>query len=363
MRQCGRPRRLRLIKARLINAWRGESAAGAILRGALRPAAGVFGGVISLRNRLYDSGRLRVRAASIPAVSVGNIAVGGAGKTPVAAWLARELAARGAAPGIVMRGYGGDEPMVHRELNPEIPVFTYADRAAGVFAAARTGCDIAVLDDAFQHRRAARVEDVVLLSADSWTGVTTLLPAGPWREPLSAVRRASLVMVTARAAGGAEVEAVLRSVGDAAPAVPTAVARLALDDLHSLWRDSTRPLESLRGKRVVAVAAVADPRPFFAELERAGAIVRAEPFPDHHRLTARDVAAVQAAARGHDMVVCTLKDAVKLRAVWPPEAPAPWYVSQVLKIEQGMEEVAALVGRLLAARADREPRQRDPATG
>ena len=329
----------------------------------MRPAAGVFGGVIALRNRLYDTGRLRVRFASIPAVSVGNIAVGGAGKTPVSAWLAHELAARGAAPGIVLRGYGGDEPMVHRELNPEIPVFTYADRAAGVLAAARAGCDIAVLDDAFQHRRAARMDDLVLLSADSWSGVTPLLPAGPWREPLSAARRASLVMVTARAAGAAEVESVLRSVRDAAPAVPTAVARLALDDLRSLWRDSTQPLESVRGRRVVAVAAVADPRPFFAELERAGAIVRSVPYPDHHRFTASDVADVQAAARGHDLVVCTLKDAVKLRGVWPPEAPAPWYVSQVVTIEQGMEEVAALVGRLVAARADREPRQRDPATG
>lgn len=334
-----------------------------MLRSALRPAAGVFGGLIALRNRLYDSGRLRVRVASIPAVSVGNIAVGGAGKTPVSAWLARELAAHGAAPGIVMRGYGGDEPMVHRALNPEIPVFTYADRAAGVVAAARAGCDIAVLDDAFQHRRAARVEDVVLLSADSWSGVIPLLPAGPWREPLSAVRRASLVMVTARTAGAAEVEDVLHSVREAAPAVPTAVARLALNDLQSLWRDSAQPLASLRGRRVVAVAAVADPRPFFAELERAGAIVRPMPFPDHHRFTAANVADVRAAARGHDLVVCTLKDAVKLRGVWPPEAPAPWYVSQAVTIEQGMEEVAALVQRLLAARTDREPRQRDPATG
>lgn len=312
---------------------------------------------------MYDRGRLRVRPASIPAVSVGNLAVGGAGKTPVSAWLARELAAHGATPGIVMRGYGGDEPMVHRELNPDIPVFTYADRAAGVNAAARAGCDIAVLDDAFQHRRAARVEDVVLLSADSWNGSTPLLPAGPWREPLSALRRASLVLITAKGAGVAEIEAVVRSVRGAAPAVPTAVARLALDQLHSLWGESGQSLESLRGKDVVAVAAVADPGPFFAGLQHAGAVVRPMPFPDHHRFTARDVADIHAASGRDALVVCTLKDAVKLRAVWPPEAPAPWYVSQAVTIEQGMEEAAALVGRLLAARADREPRHSDPATG
>ena len=318
--------------------------------------------MIALRNRLYDSGRLRVRVAPIPAVSVGNIAVGGAGKTPVSAWLARQLALHGAVPGIVMRGYGGDEPMVHRELNPEIPVFTYADRVAGVFAAARAGCDVAVLDDAFQHRRAARTEDVVLLSADSWTGETRLLPAGPWREPLSAVRRASLVLITARAADARDIDAVLRSVRDVAPALPLAVARLALENLRSLWRDSAQSLESVRGRSVVVVAAVADPEPFFTQLERLGAIVRRMPFADHHRFSSSDVADIQAAARGHDLVLCTLKDAVKLRGVWPPGAPAPWYVSQAVMIEQGMEEVAALVRRLLAARADREPRQRDPAT-
>jgi tetraacyldisaccharide-1-P 4'-kinase len=86
------------------------------------------------------------------------------------------------------------------------------------------------------------------------------------------------------------------------------------------------------------------------------------PFVDHHRFSARDVADIRVAAQGHDMVVCTLKDAVKLRGVWPPEAPAPWYVSQAVTIEQGMEEVAALLRRLLAARTDREPRQGDPAT-
>jgi tetraacyldisaccharide 4'-kinase len=147
-----------------------------------------------------------------------------------------------------------------------------------------------------------------------------------------------------------------------APAVPTAVARLALQELRSLWSDSAQSLGSVRGKEVVALAAVADPQPFFAELERLGATVRRMPFVDHHRFSARDVADIRVAAQGHDMVVCTLKDAVKLRVVWPAEAPAPWYVSQAVTIEQGMEEVAALLRRLLAARTDREPRQGDPAT-
>ncbi|CAN5289474.1 tetraacyldisaccharide 4'-kinase [soil metagenome] len=346
-----------------MSAWRSESRIGVALRGALRPAAGLFGGVVALRNRLYDRGRLRVRTASIPAVSVGNIAVGGAGKTPVSAWLARQLAFHGATPGIVMRGYGGDEPLVHRELNPEIPVLIYADRAAGIQAAARVGCDVAVLDDAFQHRRAARTEDMVLLSADSWTGSTVLLPAGPWREPLSTVRRASLVLVTVRTAGATVVDDLLRSVADAAPAVPTAVARFAPEELRPLWGDSSQSLEALQGRRVLAVAAIADTEPFFVSLERLGASVTRLAFADHHRFSGRDVAAIRSAAGGHDLVVCTLKDAVKLRGVWSPERPAVWYVSQGVSIEQGMNEVAALIGRLLTARAAGEPRQRDLATG
>jgi tetraacyldisaccharide 4'-kinase len=342
--------------------WRGETRVGAALRSALRPAAGLFGGVVALRNTLYDRGRLRARAAPIPAVSVGNIAIGGAGKTPIAAWLARQLAFHGATPGIVMRGYGGDEPLVHRELNPGIPVLLYGDRAAGIQAASRVGCDVAVLDDAFQHRRAARTEDIVLLSADSWTGSIVLLPAGPWREPLSAVRRASLALVTVRTARSARVEDLLRSVADAAPAVPAAVARLAPEELRSLWGDSAESLDALRGRRVLGVAAIAEPKPFLVALERLGAVVTPRTFGDHHRFDTRDVAEIRAAARGQDLIVCTLKDAVKLRMVWPPEAPAAWYVSQGVTIEQGMDEVAALIKRLLAARAAGEPRQRDTAT-
>ncbi|HUF65753.1 MAG TPA: tetraacyldisaccharide 4'-kinase [Gemmatimonadaceae bacterium] len=328
----------------------------------LRPASRLFGGVVALRNGLYDRGRLRVHAASIPAVSVGNIAVGGGGKTPVSAWLARQLAFHGAAPGIVMRGYGGDEPLVHRELNPDIPVLLYADRVAGIQAAARIGCDVVVLDDAFQHRRAGRTEDMVLLSADSWTGSTVLLPAGPWREPLSAVRRASLALVTVRTAGAAVVNDVLRSITDAAPAVPVAVGRLAPAELRSLSGDSVQSLEGVRGKRVLAVAGIADAEPFFVSLERLGATVTRLAFSDHHRFSARDVAAIRSAASRQNLVVCTLKDAVKLRSVWPPEHAAAWYVSQAVSIEQGMNEVAALIGRLLAARAAGEPRQRDLAT-
>src|SRR3954470_7648563 len=129
----------------------------------------MFGAVVGARDILYDAGWLPAAATSIPAVSIGNLTVGGTGKTPIAAWVARGLALRGAHPAVILRGYGDDEPLVHARLNPDIPVVTGADRVVTVNEAARRGADIAVLDDAFQHRRVQRMADLVLVSADRWT--------------------------------------------------------------------------------------------------------------------------------------------------------------------------------------------------
>ena len=102
------------------------------------------------------------------------------------------MAARGAQPAVVLRGYGEDEPLVHERLNPSIPVIVNPDRARAVALAAARGATIAVLDDAFQHRAIRRDADLVLVSADRWTPDVRVLPAGPWREPLTALRRATL---------------------------------------------------------------------------------------------------------------------------------------------------------------------------
>src|SRR5215211_769933 len=180
--------------------WFGADALASVARAALLPAERVFGGIVGARDVLYDAGWLPSQATTIPVVSIGNLTVGGTGKTPIAAWVAAGLARRGAQPAIVLRGYGDDEPLVHRILNPMIPVIVDADRTAGVEEAARRGADIVVLDDAFQHRRVQRIADLVLVSADRWTPTVRLLPAGPWREPLRAIRRATLVIVTRKAA-------------------------------------------------------------------------------------------------------------------------------------------------------------------
>jgi tetraacyldisaccharide 4'-kinase len=108
---------------------------------------------------------------------------------PIAAWIARQLQADGHSPAVVMRGYGGDEETVHRLLNPSIPVFVSADRVKGIERAKQAAADVAVLDDAFQHRALRADAYIVLLAAEEWTERARLLPRGPWREPLAALRR------------------------------------------------------------------------------------------------------------------------------------------------------------------------------
>ena len=148
-----------------------------VARLALAPVEGLYRGIVAARGALYDVGVLPSREPALPSVSVGNLSVGGTGKTPVSAYVAARLREKGGLPAIVLRGYGGDEPLVHATLNPASPVVVSADRLEGVERARVLGADVAVLDDAFQHRRARRSADIVLVSAESWSEQRRLLPA------------------------------------------------------------------------------------------------------------------------------------------------------------------------------------------
>lgn len=320
--------------------WYGNDPLASIMRMALMPAERLFSGIIGARDILYDAGWLPAVEPPIPAVSIGNLTVGGTGKTPIAAWIARGLVARGARPAVVLRGYGDDEPLVHQTLNPDVAVVVDADRAAGVAAAAKAGADIAVLDDAFQHRRVRRIADIVLISADRWSDSVRLLPAGPWRERLDALQRATLVVVTRKGASDARVDAVHEALSRAARAIPRVSVRLALAELVSAAPvDETparQPLSSLAGARVRAVLSIADPGAFARQLEAEGAVVRVDAFPDHHAFAAAEVERLVRRVEPNELVVCTLKDAVKLAPLWPRLAPPLWYVSQQVMVERGV---------------------------
>lgn len=330
--------------------WTADSGWASLARAALTPFSLAYRGVMSARNGLYDSGTLPVVSPAIPVISIGNLTAGGTGKTPVSGWIAAELLARGARPSIVMRGYGDDEPQVHQVMNPAVPVIVNADRVQAVRQAADGGSDVAVLDDGFQHRRIARSEDVVLLSADQWTERVRLLPAGPWREPLSSLTRASLILVTRKAADPAKAALLMRRLSPLTRTGTGAVAALVPDDLRNAVTAEVRPLSDIRGTSVLVAAGIGDPSSLAAQLQQAGARVELRRFPDHHRYVSSDIDQLAREARWFDHMLCTLKDAVKLGPRWPREAPPLWYVSLRCDIEVGEADVSALLDRVFAAR-------------
>jgi tetraacyldisaccharide 4'-kinase len=329
------------------NLWTGNSASDRVARTLLSPLELVFRGIVALRGRLYDNGSLEVKRSRISVVSVGNLTVGGTGKTPISAWVASRLAARGRAPAIILRGYGADETLVHKHLNPSIPVIEASDRVSGIQVAAQTGADVAILDDAFQHRRAARDVDIVLISADDWTGHQRLLPAGPYREPVEGLRRATVVIITRKAASDSTVASIESFVRQTAPGALLAVARLDLTDVVNHGApERTFEMRALRDKSILAIAAVGNPRAFFNQLEACGARVVRRAFPDHHGFTRQEIAELAAQSAQFDYVVCTLKDAVKLGVEWPADARPLWYVSLSVNVESGGPAIDEIFARL-----------------
>jgi tetraacyldisaccharide 4'-kinase len=336
--------------------WWGDGPGARAGRAALFPLELLYGGAVAARGALYDAGMLPSHTPALPAISVGNITVGGTGKTPVAAWLAAQLVELGAHPALVLRGYGADEPLVHERLNPTVPVVVSPDRLAGIARAADAGADVAVLDDAFQHRRARRTADIVLVSAERWGRARRLLPAGPWREPVRALGRASLLLVTRKAATPAAAAAVLDDLTRAAPGVARGLVHLSLAELHQAGEstgEDTLPVQALDGAHVFAISAIGNPAAFVHQLEERGALVRACSLADHHPFSPETAARLATARRPGELAVCTLKDAVKLATVWPRDAAPLWYVSQRLTVEHGDEAIGSLLANVLAARHPR----------
>ena len=325
--------------------WWGDGAAAGAVRILMAPLAAAWWAGSKARNMAYDIGLARAGRSEIPVVSVGNLTVGGTGKTPVAAWIAQQLRERGVAPGIVLRGYGDDENLVHRLLTPDAVVVADPDRVRGIAAARRAGATGAILDDGHQHRRARRDVNLVLVSADvPWP--RWLLPAGPLRETWAdGLRRAHLVLVTAKAATEGQVAATVEAVRrHGAPAV--AVLRLRLDSLHRVGSAEPKGLQALAGARVLAVSGVANPAPFHRQLQATGAVVDTLVFGDHHAFQPSDVEHIVVRAREADFVVCTLKDAVKLQGSWPQSGPGLWYVSQRVEPIAGAAEIEAALDRV-----------------
>lgn len=303
--------------------WRGKAA-----WLALQPATFLFGTGVRLREAAYRFGLFPVQQAGIPVVSIGNLAVGGTGKTPMTLWLARHLKAEGLRVGIVLRGYAGSArgvTLVSRGQGPEVDaaeagdeavmlarsfdgaVVTSRRRIEGVAALEALGIQVALLDDGFQHRTLARDFDLVLLNGREGS----LLPSGPMREPRSALERAdAIALVSKEARTGRMLGRVSQAAGKPLFVVHFAPTALVESD-GGHWR--TRPLEGLAGRRAAVLCGIADPRPFYETLRNWGVkIEEIFEFPDHHRYTAQDWQDVARATRAIDTILTTEKDLVKL---------------------------------------------------
>lgn len=277
---------------------------------------------IALRNFAFDRGWKKAHGAAAPVISVGNLTTGGTGKTPLVAWVARQLRDAGIRCAVLSRGYrapaGGDNDE-SRELGlllPDVPVLENRDRvAAAAMAVEELEMEALLLDDGFQHRRLARDLDLVAIDATRPFGYGHLLPRGLLREPRSSLRRADAAILTR--AGQVSTAALDQLVATVARSVPP--GRIAIcETVPAHWLKSdgqTVALEELSGQPLLAFCGIGNPAAFFQLLRQAGFRVAEElVWPDHHAFAADDFDRLGSAAQsgGATALVCTVKDLVKL---------------------------------------------------
>jgi tetraacyldisaccharide 4'-kinase len=313
-----------------------------LARLALLPVSGLWRLAMDTRRLAYRRGWIPTRDLPLPSVAVGNLTVGGSGKTPIAIWIARHYVTRGVRPGILLRGYGADETLVHQHAVPEAVVVADPDRVAGAERALAHGAQVLVLDDAYQRLDVRRDLNLLVMSAETTRAVRWPLPAGPWREGWDALDRADAVIVTRKRATAEAAQALARQL-ERRVRGPIAVAHLGLGTLEGLVSGTRRPAATLAGKRVVAASGIADPDAFVAQTKATGAAVQVATWKDHHDYRDEDVAWLAHAARRADHVVITQKDAVKLRDRWPAAVPEPLVALLDLTWEEGGEAITAVL--------------------
>lgn len=310
---------------------------GSPARAVLEVASGFYGLAVCARNFGYDRGFLAVRRAAVPVISVGNLGVGGSGKTPVTLWCARKLAAKGRKPVILSRGYGrdsdepvvivsdgtkiladaktaGDEPVLLAKKS-RVPVVVAADRLSGAEAAKRFEPDCLLLDDGFQHRRLARDADLVCL--DEWVlDAPGIFPRGVLREPAEGLRRARALVLKSDAPDFMER---FKEVFGFDPALPVAAFRYRASKVVERPSGKTLSPDALKGRRVLAFSGIARPEGFERLLKDCGAEVAAtRRFADHEPYSEEDLKELERESRERSAaLVTTEKDAARLREDFP----------------------------------------------
>jgi tetraacyldisaccharide 4'-kinase len=305
--------------------WERHGLLGKLLWVSFLPASCLYWLAVQTRNALYSIGWKRTQTLNEFVLSIGNLTVGGTGKTPTVVWVAQELQKRGFRIAVLSRGYSrkgtaprlltanapgdveafGDEPAMMAQLFG-LTVAVSNPRYKGALEAMKNNSvDVFILDDGFQHRQLGRDLDLVLLGSDckGW-----VLPSGPFREPRKAITRADVVLVT---------DAQDKWQGLVSPTEHRLVFYGGLKPVTLIGFESRRwkeyPLSLLGGRKIVAVTAIANPEPFYRIIhDWEGEIVDVLEFKDHHNYSSRDWQRINRAARKADLVVTTEKDILKL---------------------------------------------------
>lgn len=340
---------------------------------------------MALRHRAYRHGWLETRRLSRPVVSVGNLTVGGTGKTPFVAWLTDRLLRRGLRPAVLTRGYKrrsreeviaiepaprslgvggagagrapdprevGDEPAWLAHVLPQVPIVVAADRyAAGRLAEQRFGVDVHILDDGFQHLSLARDLDIVLLDVTQEFFDRALIPAGRLREPCAALGRAHIVILTRVSLG--DPRSLEEQAHSLSPSAEVFHATTELCGLRAVRDNGQVAPETFRGVPVMVFCGIGNPQAFLADLKKWGYTVAGQSvFPDHHLYSISDVASLQARARqcGAKVLLTTEKDSLNLPARW--EAAIPIYACVVrTDVSRGEVLEESILARLKSAQS------------
>jgi tetraacyldisaccharide 4'-kinase len=351
--------------------WERAGARGKLLWFFLLPAAFLYALGTQARNFFYSLGWLKSARLPKPVVSVGNLTVGGTGKTPTCLWLAGELKNHGLRVGILSRGYqraetrplvlqpqslngsganhfsdvskAGDEPSMMTDLYGQVVGIGKNRGLAAAELLRQTDVDVFILDDGFQHRRVRRDVDLLLMGSDfsGWT-----LPAGPFREPRRNYQRADFLLLT----GAPEKWRALIAPARVAAAFAASLQPVSLLSLSSGQRKEF-PLTVLYRSKILAVTGVADPRGFYRMIhDWEGEIVETLEFPDHHDYSARDWQQINRVGRLVDLIVTTEKDILKL--VRFPFARDKLVALRVaMQVENGADLVRAIVARIHQAQS------------
>lgn len=295
----------------------------AILRSLLAIAELPYTLAMRVRNWRYDTNPSKVTRVDVPVVCVGNLTLGGTGKTPLVEWIARWFRRHGTRVTIVSRGYGAqhgarnDEALELEERLVDVPHLQNPDRVeAARMAIEEFECELVLLDDGFQHRRLGRDLDIVLLDAAEPLGYGHVFPRGALREPLSGLKRAQVVILSrADLVDDVERRRIRDIVRRYAPAAGWAEVRHAPRELRDAAGGIT-PAASLDGQRIAAFCGIGNPAGFRHTLDGCGAkIIDFRPYPDHHLYSRADIEELSAWVQSLDVerVVCTHKDLVKIR--------------------------------------------------